>query len=894
MGKRILGVLMLMLLVSGVVFATHNRAGFITFKSIGGTNCLCDSFTIVTYTRTSSQADRPWLPISWGDGTSDSLRRTAKYDLGSNYPDISVNIYNIDGSYHCFPGPGTYTVSIEDPNRNADVRNIPSSVNVPFYIETTVTIDPFVGCDNSPVILNPPIDVGCIGEIYTYNPNAYDPDGDSLSYKLVPCRGANGAYISLYNYPLGTQYFTLNPVTGDLVWDTPRNTFADSIDAGEWNVAIVIEEWRKTSTGLYIKMGEVTLDMQITIRPCKNTPPVIQPLHDTCLVAGGTVHYLVRATDADGDGITLSASGGPFLVSNPATFPQVFGVGSVQGNFYWNTDCQNIRKAPYVVSFKAIDNDNHFPFEFPPTDLVDFMNVNITIVAPPPYNLTAQPRANSIDLKWNESPCPNALGYKIYRHVGPYNGTLSCCPPGVPKSTGFVYVGLVSGVSDTVFNDDNHGLGLNHGITYCYVVTAFFADSSESCASNQACAELKKDSPIITNVDIRTTNTDSGKIYIAWAKPNQLDTVNQYRGPFKYKIYRSDGFFGNNLVLIDSTASSALLSFTDTIYYDTLHNPLNTKDNPWSYRVEIYNHDTLINKSQIASSVFLTATPTDNQINLSWDYNDEWIDTLFAIYRQNLITPSQWDFIGTSTNTTYADDSIANAIERCYFVQTIGHYSDSGFVYPIINNSQRTCATPRDNIPPCSPNGLVATPGCLIYQDVVTWNNPNNSCANDVMGYFVYYSPEINGTYSLIATLHNATDTIFTYDNDNSIAGCFRITAFDSSGNESRTPVEICVDNCPVYVLPNVFTPNGDGINDLFHPFPYSYVKDIDIRIFDRWGILMFKTTDPHINWDGINASTKKECPDGVYFYICHVHEIHYDGIRTRVLKGNIELIKEK
>src|ERR1700722_3777777 len=128
--KKITLSILLLVLISSACIATHNRAGYITYNSVPGTNCLCDSFTLITYTRTSSLADRPSLTVNWGDNTSDTIQRAYKIPLDNLYPDVSKNAYYW---VHCFPGPGTYTITMEDPNRNADVNNIPGSVNIPFF-----------------------------------------------------------------------------------------------------------------------------------------------------------------------------------------------------------------------------------------------------------------------------------------------------------------------------------------------------------------------------------------------------------------------------------------------------------------------------------------------------------------------------------------------------------------------------------------------------------------------------------------------------------------------------------------------------------------------------------------------------------------------------------------
>ena len=179
--------------------ATHNRAGEITYEQIGD---LTIRATIVTYTRTSSfAADRDSLTLYWGDGDSTHVQRSN--GNGFELPnDIKKNEYV---SEHTFPTRGTYTMSVEDPNRIAGILNIdfPNSVNIRFYIETTFTLlEPrFQGRNNSAILLQPPIDIACIGQVYTYNPNAYDVDGDSLSYELVTPRANMSQEVPNYQLP---------------------------------------------------------------------------------------------------------------------------------------------------------------------------------------------------------------------------------------------------------------------------------------------------------------------------------------------------------------------------------------------------------------------------------------------------------------------------------------------------------------------------------------------------------------------------------------------------------------------------------------------------------------------------------------------------------------------
>ncbi|MDD5571800.1 MAG: gliding motility-associated C-terminal domain-containing protein, partial [Bacteroidales bacterium] len=143
-------------------------------------------------------------------------------------------------------------------------------------------------------------------------------------------------------------------------------------------------------------------------------------------------------------------------------------------------------------------------------------------------------------------------------------------------------------------------------------------------------------------------------------------------------------------------------------------------------------------------------------------------------------------------------------------------------------------------------------------------------------------------------TITNLSDTTFIHDNLKSIAGCYFVTAIDSFNNESAATNKTCldIDSCSLYELPNVFTPNGDIFNEYFRPFPYKFVEKIDIKIYNRWGTIVFQTTNPDIMWDGKDHHTKSKCSDGVYYYVCDVYEQRLAGLKKRTLHGYIQIIR--
>lgn len=863
--KRVSALLFLIILLGLQALATHQRAAEITYKHISG---LTYEFTITMYTRTSSPADdtRTMMPIIWGDNSAEEIPRIVFTDWGD---DITYNIYV---GKHTFPGQGTYTISVEDPNRNNGVVNIPNSVNVPIYVESTLVINPFLGYNNSVQLLNPPIDKACVGKLFIHNPAAYDPDGDSLAYKLMVCKGAAGYDIPGYTFPMASDYFKQDTISGNMIWKNPMLQ-------GEYNVAFVVEEWRSGSL-----IGTVRRDMQITVVACGHDPPDIFAIDDTCEIAGNFLKFPVSATDPEGTTVAITAFGGPFILADsPAHInpDPGHGMGTAYTQFEWNTKCNHIRKNAYNVVFKAKDNGY-------PVNLVDFKNSTVKIIGPAPENLTATALGNGVDLDWDKEHCANATGYNIYRKVDSSGWDPGYCETGVPEYTGFKLIKSIQGVHNSAFRDDNLGSGLNYGIRYCYRVSATFYDGAESLASEEVCTFLKRDVPIITHVSNDSSDINDGRVVVIWAQPTELDTI-QYPGPYQYTLYRNNGFSWNNPVEV-----TVLDGMDDTTWLDASVN-LNANSKPYSYRVDLSSKTVgFIDSSQDASSIFLTLHPFNKALRLLWSFKVPWINEKYVVYRKN---PGSNNFviIDTTNKTTYFDKGLENNMEYCYYVKAIGHYSVSGIVDPLINLSQIACGVPDDKEPPCKPVLTVNT-DCDNSENTLSWNLPYDSCNYDVAKYVIYYSHPGADNLLPLDSITNPFDTVFVHGNLDNVVGCYGVIAVDSVGNRSEMSDVTCVnyDACPACDLPNVFTPNDDSFNDLLRPVtknPKATVDHIELSIFNRWGVEVFYTEDPEIKWDGKNKKTGKLLPDGTYFYKCTVYVVSNDGLITTHLQGSITIL---
>lgn len=918
-----------MLALAQMSRATHNRAGEIFVEQINGCGSNTVRATIYTYTKTSSgQADRDTLTLCWGDAANTCVQvpRINGPVVDPNLPpigeelpnDVKFNIYVAEFTYD---GPGRYTISMTDPNRNEFILNVnpPASDAIQFHLQTTFTLfsGQFDGCNSSPQLLQPPIDYACKGEPFIHNPGAYDIDGDILTYELiVPMQGPNSP-VPNYTFPQNVGgvgcCLDINNQNGTITWNSPQMV-------GEYNIAMIIISWRNG-----VAIDTTVRDMQILVEDCVgNKAPKIETISEICVVAGEVVQFEVIATDPNpGDKIRLTALGAPFLVSpspaenvedwRPSPDPSaVHETQPVSKVFRWQTTCEHISDLPYTVVFKAED-DFFITTNGLTTGLATLKAVQIKVVGPPPADVQAEPLPDQITVSWQKPyVCEDAddeyfFAFSVWRRESsnPFDPD---CEPGL-EGRGYTKIAntLSTQGNRYAYNDRD----VLRGRTYCYRILGIFTKRTESghpynqvesLASNEVCIQLSIDVPLITNVSVVETSTDNGIIDVRWVKPvaEDLDTLLN-PGPYRYVLKRAEGLNGTNFTTISTFDSPTFWQLTQTQFIDQAPG-LNTQGSPYTYEIDFFvnGESERFAESPSATSVWLQAEPTDNRNILTWLYDVPWSNNRFVIFRQN---GSQWDSVGVTTDSFYVDEDLLNGREYCYYIRTEGTYNIAGLPSPLINLSQETCSIPIDNVAPCPPVLLVeniCTTGksCLEQEKLenqLSWQNPMSICeeTDDVVSYQIYYKPFETGDFELVGNITLAGDTTFFHEPERGLAGCYAVTALDTFLNESPLSNIFCTDNCPNYTLPNAFTPNGDESNELFIPFPYCFIESIELKVFNRWGELVFTSTDPNINWDGNNLNGKP-LPPGTYYYTCQAFEQRVTGTvpAAELLRGYIDLIR--
>jgi len=147
--------------------------------------------------------------------------------------------------------------------------------------------------------------------------------------------------------------------------------------------------------------------------------------------------------------------------------------------------------------------------------------------------------------------------------------------------------------------------------------------------------------------------------------------------------------------------------------------------------------------------------------------------------------------------------------------------------------------------------------------EVIYWWKPNDGSLNN---------PNINDP---IATpTHTTLYTVYGYD----VNGCL-----DSAY------VQVVVDSTMEEEIPSGFTPNNDGLNDVFKPFGEKFQSMVDFRVFNRWGQQVFYTNNINVGWDGTYNGVPQDM--GTYFYTITVARPGGTG-ENIVYKGEVTLIR--
>ena len=834
---------------------------------------------------------------------------------------------------HRFPRIGSYTIAYVERDRSRGILNIFDSEDTPYVTFVQVTVTERTFCNRLPVLSVPPLDRACHKVAFQHNPGAFDPDGDSLSY-ILSTPASSPTSPAVYTSPVDPKFYSsfgtgnedqngpptfgIDAITGDLTWDAPGLQ-------GEYNVAFKILEWRKDNiTDTWFLISATTRDMQIVVVDCQNNRPSITVPGDVCVVAGTVLSQSVLGADPDDHVVKVElfsetlqlpvaqspASYSPLMTSFAPSDPPV------RIDYIWSTVMGHVRNQSYQVVAKITDDPEDGP------KLTAFGSWQIKVSAPAPQwsSIVYDVVENRSLLSWEAYPA-GASKIQIWRKVGSYAFPRNNCTPGIPKNSGYALVGETDPTA-TSYIDSNKGLSLSPGAVYCYRIVAYFNAPAAvaSLASDEVCVgPVRADAPVITHVTVDRTDSLDGAMRVSWRSPFNIDKT-QFPPPYEVEVQRAEGLFGDQPFAYAGRVR-------DTTFLDT---GIDTRRQAFHYRLVLYSKPAYrpdfipVDTSAVASSVWLTAIPGEGKIDLVWRDSVPWSNVVaerpwHRIYRMEgnpddaklqLI-----DSVDVGMNGfVYTDSRVRPDGWYSYVVQTLGTYGNPAIALQN-NRSQRVSAYPVSDLVPCVPRLAVDRTDCeewlrtepctsTTFRNRVVWSvSAGSACRRDVVAYRVYR----RSAYGEFSFLARVSDTVYVDAGLPSNAFCYRVSAVLADGTEGEWSEEVCNDNCPFFLLPNVFSPNGDGANDRFSAefgaLPDGsagcprFVKSVEFQVHNRWGKPVFERMAADagqgwVDWDGTDRHGRPMAP-GVYYYVAIVEfDVTAKDLQRRTFRGWITLIR--
>ncbi len=172
------------------------------------------------------------------------------------------------------------------------------------------------------------------------------------------------------------------------------------------------------------------------------------------------------------------------------------------------------------------------------------------------------------------------------------------------------------------------------------------------------------------------------------------------------------------------------------------------------------------------------------------------------------------------------------------------------------------------------------------------YNNPNDVFVNDLISFLDSSVNTIDWWWDFGDGVTSENQNPFhTYGDIGTYNVMMVATSPDGCLDTAYTPINVVEG----LIVPNVFTPNGDGYNDVFK-IRNSNVSEFTFRVFNRWGTQIYETTAPEIAWDG-KTTAGLPAPAGTYFYtldakLASGNDIAIFQDKETLEKGTITLIR--
>lgn len=370
---------------------------------------------------------------------------------------------------------------------------------------------------------------------------------------------------------------------------------------------------------------------------------------------------------------------------------------------------------------------------------------------------------------------------------------------------------------------------------YCYKVAV-----KNQCLNTSLLSDLDEH----CSIDIKSQSTGD-QIYISW---------NPYQGwPLldSYKLYRVSGYGMSDAQLIASLSSS------DTAYVDSS----NLCEGAFSYRIEAIGPGGYISYSDTTLAFANPAdlTEVSNVVNATVE-NDAFISLEFNV--ADIKNASSLIIERDEGNgfTEIASEPITGQSGK--FQDQKADVHNKPYTYRAFTADSCGTKTPVGQ----TAKSVHASANQAGNSIRLTWN-AYEGWDNGVESYKIQRFDDASQSYIEIQEVMGG---ITEFEDLSPLGGntlnCYRIIAVELDGNQM---ISVSNSNCvgldPIMFTATGFTPNGDGVNDVFK-VTVSFVDSYQMTIYNRWGKVVFRTDNPQISWDGRTQSGEL-APEGVYLY---------------------------
>jgi gliding motility-associated-like protein len=791
---KVIAKLFILVSVSFAAHATHIVGGNLSLQHINGNQYSLQLKVLRDCVNGQAEFDRP---ATIGMFNKTNNQQVAIFSMTN----LTITNLNITGP-DCAPIPsactelGLYTRTVNLPTniynsttgyyfvymrccRNNIINNIfrPQDAGIAIYME----IPPLIVPNSTPKFSNNPFTYLCTSNLFNYNFNFTDADGDSLVYSMItPLNGnldrngpitsnpTSGPYPNITWLPafndnqqiLGNPALNINAKTGEIE--------VNPIQPGIYVSAIKVEEYR-----FGVKLGEVRLELQFNITVCSsnlNPEIIFKNLQGGFLFNSinvripDSVCFDIEVSDPT-DSLYVSISGSVFsdtiLSSRPTlTEAKPKGFKKAVSRFCWQTNCELSNVSQVKFDVEAIDNGCPFPKKSKTSFVVNI--IPMPLINPIDL-LCVQLLPNEIEFEYGDSTGNQPLFSKYFVYRSLNNGPFA----------------LYDSISDKSLRKylDLQATN-NRNINHAYYIRAlnqcrFLGPTSDTISSFQNLEQIPKIAAL------NTVTVEQNKfLRIEWPVTPETDFA-------RYSLYKSKRGEESWMYVSD------FLNKDQTTYLD---NDVNVQETSYCYY--IVTRDTCQNISDNGKpmcSILLNGTSSPFEHNLNWTPFNYWANGTkhYEVFRQDHLNPFRFNNTVQFSKDKFKDEKL--------------NYKSGLYQY---------------------------------Y--VVAQENP------------------ISNTQSGVTPLN-----------------------FYSQSNN----IELI--QSPYLYEPNAFTPNGDALNENFGVMDV-FVKDYELKIYNRWGQLVFETHDKNVLWEGKDMEGNYQ-PTDVYVYL-----ISYtgwdDSVHSR--KGNVSLLR--